>query len=321
MAKKPYLLAAAVSVIFGFSFLFTKGALDYLTPNLLLALRFWMATLVLTALRLAGVIRFSFRGRPLGGIMALAFFQPIVYFICETAGVNLTSSSEAGLMIALIPIVVAMFAGIFLKERPSVLQAVCIVVSVAGVALIVLGGNAPGMEARSGHLLGLLALLGAVVSAAAYNILSRHLSDRFSPVEITFVMMWTGALFFTLLSLGEHVVAGRIADIWSELVQGLAHGGALLAVLYLGVLSSVVAFFCLNYTLSRIEASRAAVFANLTTVVSVVAGVLLRGEVFRWYHLAGGLLILAGVYGTNRFAAAGRTESGHPETRIAAEVP
>jgi len=65
--------------------------------------------------------------------------------------------------------------------------------------------------------------------------------------------------------------------------------------LYLGILSSVATFFLLNYMLGRMEAIRTAVYANLTSVISVTAGVLMLGEGFRWYQMAGTALVLLGV--------------------------
>lgn len=301
MKGLPYLLGILVSVIFGLSFLFTKGALDYLGPYQLLALRFLAAALVMTALRLTRVIHIRLKGRPLGAVLLLALFEPVIYFICETNGVNLTTTSEAGLMISTIPVVVTIAAALFLKEIPSPLQTVSIVISVVGVVLIALGG---GGVSFSGKALGLLVLGGAAVAAGGYNVLARSATLTFAPAEITYVMLWSGAAFFTALSVFVHPAGQGIQDLWAA----LSHAPAWTAVLYLGVLSSVVAYFCLNYVLSKIEASRSAVMANLVTVVTVAAGVVFRHEPFYWYHFVGGILILVGVWGTNYFAR-GRTAS------------
>lgn len=77
--------------------------------------------------------------------------------------------------------------------------------------------------------------------------------------------------------------------------------GTLLSVLYLGILSSVVAFFLLNYMLSKTNPSQTATYLNLTTVVAILGGVLLGGEPFTWYHMVGGAMIIIGVWGTMWF--------------------
>lgn len=294
-----YIVAAISAIIFGLSFLFTKGALEHIGTYPLLALRFILAALIMWLLRRFRLIRVNLKGRPIWGVILLAVFEPIIYFICETAGIRLTTTSEAGLMISMIPVVVAILGAVFLKEIPTVLQALSIILSVGGVALIALGG---GALAFSGHALGLLALGGAVFAAGGYSVLSRRLSTRFTPIEITYVMMWTAALFFGIMAVIHAFLPGGPAP----MLYGLRHPAAWGAVVYLGVLSSVVAYFGVNYVLSKVEANRSAVLSNLVTVVSVAAGVVIRHEALLWYHWIGGLLILVGVFGTNRFARLSR---------------
>ncbi|MDD3705271.1 MAG: EamA family transporter [Clostridiaceae bacterium] len=292
-AYLPYLAGFAVSLIFGLSFMFTKQALETLPTTLLLSYRFSLAALLLTLLWLSGAIKINLKNKPLKELMLLSLFQPIAYFIFETTGVKLASSSEAGIMIALIPVVVTIFAAIFLKERPSKAQLFFMVSSVIGVIFIVLMS---GSENRTGHLAGILSLLGAVLAAGVYNILSRKLSANFTPVEITFVMMWTGAAVFSTLSAATGIINGNI----EKYITYLGSASTLFSILYLGVLSSVCAFFMMNYMLSKIPASNSSVFSNLTTVVSIIAGVFIRHETFHWYQFAGSIIIILGVWGTNR---------------------
>ncbi|NLM37965.1 MAG: EamA family transporter [Firmicutes bacterium] len=287
-----YLLAVFTELIFGFSFIFTKAALDYVTPNQLLAFRFMTAAFLLTLLRVLRVVDIKLKNRPIKKVLLLALCEPVLYFTFETTGINLTTASEAGLMIALIPVLVTLLAALFLKEIPSPLQAASIIISVLGVGFIILGG---GGITTSGHTMGLLALLGAVFSAALFTTLSRWLSQQFRPVELTYVMMWAGAVFFGGLALTQNSLTP------SQTLSLLQRKEVWAAVLYLGVLSSVVAFFGMNYFIAKIGAARAAIFTNLTTIVSVAAGIGLLGEPFHWYHLVGGVLILLGVAGTNRF--------------------
>ncbi|HWR60538.1 MAG TPA: DMT family transporter [Clostridia bacterium] len=293
-AYLPYLAGLVMASIFGLSFMFTKQALETLPTSLLLAYRFTLASIVLTILWLTGLIRLNYKEKPLKKLFLLTCFQPIAYFIFETTGVKLTSSSEAGIMIALIPVVVTIFAAIFLKEKPGRAQLAFILASVLGVVFIVLMSGTTG---ASGHFAGILALLGAVLSAGVYNILSRKLSESFSPVEITFVMMWTGAIVFNLF----YLASGAINKEPARYFEAMKTMNTLIPILYLGILSSVCAFFMVNYMLSKLPAASSSVFSNLTTVISIAAGVLVRHEAFHWYQLAGGFIIILGVWGTNRY--------------------
>ncbi|NLY53082.1 MAG: DMT family transporter [Firmicutes bacterium] len=298
---KPYLAGIGSAAIFGLSFMFTKGALDKVDALRLIGFRFAVACLVITALIALGCLKLDLalipgrsRGKDWRPLLAVALLEPVAYFLFETYGVSLTTSSQAGMLIALIPVCVIVLSAIFLGERPNWQQAVCVLLSVAGVMLIAWQQNATD---AAGNWLGLALILGAVLAGALFNIASRRASAQFTPVEITYVMMWAGALVFNILALVAHWHSGSLAGYF----QPLADPQVLLALLYLGVGSSVLAFFLVNYSLSHLPASQAAVFSNLTTVVSIVAGVTLRGEPFHWYHALGAGAILLGVWGANHF--------------------
>ena len=112
-------------------------------------------------------------------------------------------------------------------------------------------------------------------------------------------MMWIGAITFNAMAIIQHLIKGEIVNYFVP----LSNFKVVSAVVYLGILSSVIAFFLVNYTLSKIEASRSAVFANLSSVTSIIAGVLIRHEPFFWYQIVGAIMILTGVWGTNYFGS------------------
>lgn len=291
-----YIAGIVWAAIFGLSFLVTKGGLEAFSPFELLFLRFTLATLVMTVAARLGFLKLSFRGKPMGLLVVCCLFQPIAYFACETLGLVETASSTAGLILGANPALVAALGAIMLKEKLSARQTAGLVVSVAGVALIVIAGRTGAASAAAGgdSLKGVILIIGALLCAGFFNIFSRRASASFSPVETTFAMMASGAVFFGILA----VVQDRISGASGILSRGTPQ--AWLAVAYLGVLSSVLAFFLVNYTLAKLKASQSAVFGTLTTLIALVAGVLLRGESFGLAKAAGAFMIVAGVWATNR---------------------
>jgi len=292
MKKHPMLLGVIPSIIFGFSFMFTRVTLETITdPFHLLGLRFGFAAIALTLCILLKIAQVDYTGKKVGRLVLLSAFQPITYFVFETFGIARSTASQAGVMIAFVPVAVSLLAVIFLKEKTNGKQVLFIALSIIGVLII----NSD-VRFSSENMLGNLLLLGAVASAAVYQILSRKYSTAFTPTEITFVMMWVGAIAFNGIGIANTVKNAPISAYFLPLADLKVLG----ALLYLGVLSSVVAFFFMNYVLSKVQATKAAILANLTTVVAIIAGVFILHEPFNWIKLAGSIMILIGVYGTTK---------------------
>lgn len=288
----PIITGITFSILFGFTFMFTKGVLEILPIFHLLGFRYGFAAISMTIIYKLDLIKINLKGKNLKALFFLATAQPGLYFVFETLGVNMTSSSEAGLMVSLIPVVVTILASIFLNEKTSKKQATFVILSVAGVVFITI---MKGTTEVPNNYFGLLMLMGAVLMGAIYNILSRKLSLEFSPIEITYGMVWYGAILFNIIGLFQH--QGTLV----EYLEPLTNLNILIPIFYLGVLASVIAFFMMNYTLSRVPASQGAVFANLTTVVSIIAGVVFRGESFYFFQFVGAAMIIIGVWGTNYY--------------------
>ena len=281
------LAALAGYSIFGFSFLFSKTALNLTTPFVLLAVRFLAAFLLLNILVLVGVIKLDLKGKPIKMLLVLGLVQPVLYFICESYGIAMTTASFSGVMIGLVPVVGLVFDMIFMKERCTVLQAVFTVTSVVGVAMTTTGGFG------TVSILGFMLLLGAVVTAVLYAIISRKTAEHFSPFERTYVMFALGTVAFTVMALVE--TKGNVG----ALVAPLSNPTFWLCILYLSVVSSVCAFTAINFAVGHISAGRAMIFSNFTCVISAVAGVLILKETFTPLQLVGVVIIIISVFGVS----------------------
>ncbi|MBO8160226.1 MAG: EamA family transporter [Thermosipho sp. (in: Bacteria)] len=272
-----------MSIIFGLSFLFTKNALDYTTPMNFIALRFMIASafmIFLYALKILKLRKINY-----GKVLIVTLFQPILYFIFETYGLSLVPSSEAGILIASIPIFITFLSPFILKEQVHKVIYTFVFLSFFGVLIII------GLNKVRGNIAGDLLIMGAVFSAVFYNFTSRKLSKMYKPDEITFFMMINGFIFFSFF-----------AFIKSELnFNDLLIPQVAISALYLGILSSSVAFFLVNYMLSKVNPTQSSIFANLTTIISVIAGAIFRKESIHINHIIGMTLIILGVWGVNYY--------------------
>lgn len=278
--------ALIAQIIFGFSFMFTGIALRNASPMTVIADRYIVAFLGLTLVAIFKKTKIKIR-KNIWKLALMSLFQPLMYFIFETYGVQLTNSSFSGVMISMIPIV-SMIAGIFvLNERPSFMQYIFAVLSVAGVAIAILSGKKEGIVSG----LGVLFLIGAVLSSAFYNISSRKISGEFSVFERTHAMTLIGVISFVVIALFENLQTPV------NLISGFFEPLYLYSILYLGILSSVVAFLLLNFANTHLPVAKTTVFSNITTVVSVLAGVVFLDEQISALVILGVAMIVTGVIG------------------------
>ena len=285
------LAALVANIIFGFSFLFSKVALGYANPLIILAVRFTVAFLVLNILWLFGIVKLNLKGKPKKKLILMALAQPLLYFIFELYGIEKSSSALSGVIISLVPVAVILLSTFVLKERPTLKQILFSVLSLSAVIVISLLSNDGG----NNSLIGIVLLLGAVVCAAVFNILSRSESERFTPFERTYMMFLIGTIGFNIIAL----VTLR-ENFFSELtvaVSALEFWGA---VGYLSVLSSIAAFMLYNYSTSVISSVRAASFSNIITVISVFAGLIILKENLSVPQIICSFLIIIGVFGVNK---------------------
>ena len=230
---------------------------------MLLFWRFALAFLLLNLLRLTGRFPVRFRSRKLWPVLLAGLFEPVLYFPCEQYGLKLTSTSFSGVMVALIPLCSLVYGAVFLHEKATWRQVVFSVLSVAGV--IVLAVYATGIGA--GSFLGFLITCG--MGAAAFGVLSvlEHRHDL------------------------------------SAVVLPMTHAPFALAIVFLSVVASVLSYLALNRALEVLPVARTAALINFSTVVSVLAGVLLLREPFGWVSAVASAAILVGIWGVQRFAA------------------
>lgn len=292
-STRGVLYALIANVIFGFSFLFSKTALTVAHPLVILSVRFTVAFLFLNILWLCGAIKICFRGKNCKKLVFMALAQPLLYFLFELYGISMVSSALAGVVISLVPVAVLFYSAAFSAEKPNGRQILFSVVSLVAVgALSVLQG-----DGKPNHALGVILLFLAVASAAAFNLLSRSEAKTFSPVERTYGMFFVGAIGFHLvgvISLRENYLP--------EIRRALSSPTFDFAMIYLALISSVLAFLLYNASTTHLPAVRAASFSNLITVVSLFAGIVILKEDFTLLQILLCVPIIAGVYGVNRAA-------------------
>lgn len=289
-----YLAAVSYSIITGLSFLFGKIGLENSSPLDLLAYRFSFAFLAILVPYVFRWVKLDINLKMIKKILPLVIFYPLAFFSFQTFGLQHTQSSEAGILFAVVPVFVMILASYFLKEKTTSLQKLSILLSVSGVMYITL---MKGLSIELGNIKGIVFLLISVLFFAIYSVMARKLTRNFSPIELSYVMIAISFIVFNFLAIGKHLMEGSVESFFAP----LKHSNFIIAAFYLGVLSTFGTSFLTNYVLSKIEASKMSVFSNLSTVISIMAGVVFLKEEIFYYHILGSIFIIAGVLGVNLF--------------------
>ena len=263
--KKGMLAAGTAYSIFGLSYLFSKMALEITEPMILLGVRFTVTLVLLNLLVALRVMKLNLKGKNIWAAVMLGVLQPVLYFVFENYGLKYTTTSFTGIVSSVSPIFTAILGAIMLKERPNVKQWACIGISIVGVMMVSLGST--GGENTVG---GCVCLLMAYFLGSFYSILVRKLSRQFSAFELTYVMFTVGFVFFAALAFIQYGAQTPVM-----LRDALGHGRFIAAVLYLGGVASVGAYMLANYSLARLPVARSTIFTSLSTVVSVLRGIVL----------------------------------------------
>lgn len=278
----PMVCLGGAVILWGTSFAATKTALSAFAPVTLIWLRMAIASVIVLALW-----RHIPKGRYQAGdwrwLLLMVLCEPCLYFLLEVYALKYTTSGQAGVIAALVPLIVALGAWLLLAERLTGRVLAGLAISIAGVIALSLSGSAS--EQAPNPLLGNLLQLGAMTCAAGYVLTLKHLTQRYPALYLTGLQSLAGAVFFLP---GLLLAQPRP---WIEIPAF-----AWLTVLYLGTAVTLGAFGLFNYGVSQIPASRASLFINLIPVVAVATGWAFLDEYLTAWPLAAMAAILLGVF-------------------------
>ena len=280
----PALAAALGNIIWGLSFLFTKVGLALTDPNVVLAHRFTVSTLLmLVTNRICGQ-KMSLKEKNWKPAILLMILQQ-AYYVLETYGVLYTNATIAGLVLATVPVVAIATGALFLKEYPTLRQGLFCLLSVIGVILMTAAGSDLGVIRP----IGMILLAATCLSSAGYKTANRKASRDFTSVERTFLVLASSALFFNITAIGS--VKGDMG----AYIAPFREDGYLLAILGLSVFCSIAANILVNYAAANMSVFKVSSFGALSTLTSTVTGVLILKEPMNLVLLIGAVLILAGI--------------------------
>jgi drug/metabolite transporter (DMT)-like permease len=259
------------------------------------------SSMALAALRIVGAallfaLLFLARGKPLG--FRLTAGRWLVVALLGLSGVTLnqmffigglarTSAAHAGLLVAIGPVMVLVLSCLMRLEPLTVLKFVGMLVSFGGVAVLTTGKAVP---ANSGYWVGDLILLAASAVFAYYTILMKEVADRYDALTLNMLVFGAGALL--MIPFGTR----SVMDVSWAAVPGNAWWG----LAFMVVFGSVLPYLLFAIAMTELTASRVAAFSYIQPVIATGLGIWLLAEKLTVKIILGGILILSGVYLTER---------------------
>ncbi len=223
------------------------------------------------------------RREDLKWFLLLSLFEPFFYFLGEANGMTIVSPTVGAVIISTIPLVVPFAAYYFFRERLTLFNKLGLVISFAGVLMVIL--------TRSGGLsadpVGVLLMFVAVLSATGYTMVVKLLVDRYNPITITAYQSLLGLLMFT-----PFFLIMELPDLRWEAIET----SSLLSVGYMGVFGSGICFILLTIGIRELGAARANIFANITPVVAAILSFLMLKEAMPVLKVVGIFITIMGLF-------------------------
>ncbi len=281
-ALLPIVALSAASILWASAFIAFKLAFQAYDPMFVLFGRMFIACLCVVPLATRFRNQVYLRGdwKP---ILLMALCEPCLYFLFETAAIKNTEAAQAGMIVAMLPLMVAIGAHFILKE--SITRR-----TMAGFALAVVGAGllstlSSATEGAPNPAWGNFLEFLAMCCATGYTILLKRLSARYSPLFLTAIQALIGCLFFLPLMF----LPGQRLP--TEFVPIPAF-----SVIYLGAAITLGAYGLYSYGVSKIPASQASAFVNLIPVATIVMARFILDESFTLPQYGASALVLAGVF-------------------------
>ncbi len=288
----PYITITTAMLIWSVSGAVVKIGLQTFTPLTLIVIRFTMAFLVMLAVGLL------FRNNPLLGLqrvkkkdlplfIAGGIFQPCLYYLVETYTYQqLSSPTVAEALMSTSPLLAPIFAAVFLREKVTLNQILGIVVSSAGMLLLILAGSE---SFDIGHPIGVLLAFVAVCVAIMYSVMIRRIPAHYNSMTVVFYTQGMALLFFYPL--------WAIFDLPTMSWQfGAELGHSLLAAGYLAVFATVGGFIMFCYTLRQLGLTRANIFNNIRPLFTALFMMFIYSEQLPLVKWVGMVLVIIGLF-------------------------
>ena len=289
MQKKIITIAAAsglilVTIIWGAAFAVVKNSLDYVPPIYMMAFRFTIAGIVMSLVFIKKLLRIKkeelIHGVGIGVFLFLAY-------AFQTIGCNYTTAGKNAFLTTVYVILVPFLNWILIKRRPDIFSIIAALLSITGIGLLSLEGD---FTMNKGDVL-------TLICGFCYAL------------QIIFIAQWSQNDDPVLLAILQIIVAALLSWITAPFIDGdmnwsvLGNRDVILSMLYLGLLSTMVAFALQTICQKYLAPSLAALLMSFEAVFGALSGVIFLGEIIPPRGIVGcALMFFAVVLSETKFS-------------------
>jgi drug/metabolite transporter (DMT)-like permease len=281
-SPKTYISVVLAMIFWSMTFIWFKIANEVFPPFSIVFLRLVLSSIILLTASFFIRQLQKIDRRDLKWILLLSVFEPFLYFIGESQGLTRISSTLAAVIIGTIPLLVPVGAFLFFKEKLSILNISGIIISFAGVLIVVLNRG----FTFNANPTGIMLMFLAVFSAVGYTLMVRKLVGRYNPFSlVTYQNILGIILFFPLVAVFEY----------DSLISVDITNRALISLFCLAIFGSTLAFVLYNYSIKKLGASKANIFTNIIPVLTAVMSFYILNEEMTFRKVTGIAVVLAGL--------------------------
>jgi len=278
-----YLAIIFAMIFWSFSFVWVKEVYVAYGPLTTVFIRLLIATSLLMIYgritkKLVKIEKNDYRA-----FILLAFFEPFLYFMGESFGLQYVSSTMGAMIIATIPLFSPVAASKYYGEKLSVRNLIGIILSFLGVGIVVFDSSFNFIASPFGIALEFL----AVFSAIAYTVVLKDLSHKYNPTSIITYQNFIGIFFFLPLWL-----------IFESKTMFGTHFNlpAFIAILKLAIFASCIAFILYTYSIKNLGINDANMFINIIPVLTAVFAWYILDDALTFRKIVGICVVITGLF-------------------------
>lgn len=273
----PKVQPSKVLIYIASIFAITLWGMSYIWTDKLIALGIPIFYFVFVRILMAGIILFLFntayarikriQKQDLGKFLLLAFFEPFIYFICETYGLKETGSPTiSAMVIATIPIFSIGAGMLFFKEKVNAVNIIGILFSLVGIVMVAMAKGDLGEN----FIWGIVLLLIAVIAEVGHASITKSLSGNYSSQIIVMYQFLIGSVYLFPLFIwkgldGFSVETHLTPEVWYPIIC-------------LAVLCSSLAFSLWVSTIKNLGVAKSSIFSALIPVAAAIIAWLIGHE-------------------------------------------